>query len=200
VKNGLASKRKYRMGARADATAATRERILAAADGLFSGESSEAPSLDDVAESAGTTVQTILRHFGSKDGLIEAALGRASEPVRRERAKAPVGDVPAAVHNLVKHYERYGNVVMRLLAEENRRPVLRKVADHGREVHYEWVARTFEPQLANLRGPARERRMALLVAVCDVYIWKLLRRDMGLGVPQTETALVELIEGLDARA
>ena len=38
--------------------------------------------------------------------------------------------------------------------------------------------------------------MAQLVAVCDVYMWKLLRRDMKLNVSQAETALIELIEGL----
>jgi len=34
------------------------------------------------------------------------------------------------------------------------------------------------------------------VAVCDVYTWKLLRRDAGLSRRQTERALVELLEPL----
>ncbi len=185
------------MGARAEAAAATRERILNAAGALFSRSTDAGSSLEDVAEGAGTTVQTVLRHFGSKDGLIDAILQRMSEPVRRERAQVPVGDVPAAVRNLVKHYERYGNFVMRVLAEEHRRPLVLKATDHGRELHREWVQRTFQPQLAALRGSARTRRDAQLVAVCDVYVWKLLRRDMKLSVPQTEAALIELIEGLD---
>ena len=40
--------------------------------------------------------------------------------------------------------------------------------------------------------------MAQLVAVCDVYVWKVLRRDMKLGVAQAEVALIEMIEGLFA--
>jgi hypothetical protein len=32
------------------------------------------------------------------------------------------------------------------------------------------------------------------VTVCDVYVWKLLRRDAGLSRRQTELALVELLE------
>lgn len=192
------SKRKYRMGARADAKVATRERILEAAGVLLWQILSERSSLEDVAKSAGTTVQTVLRHFGSKEGLIEVAARRVSEGVRRERAEAPVGDIPGAVSNLVEHYERYGSVVVRMLAEEHRIPILHKAADRGREVHHEWVARTFEPHLTRLHGTERERRMAQLVAVCDVYVWKLLRSDMKLGVPQTETALTELIERLVA--
>jgi AcrR family transcriptional regulator len=190
------SKRKYRMGARAAATAATRDRILDAAQEMLARVTGDS-SLEDVALSAGTTVQTVLRHFGSKEGLLDAVTRRASEIVRHERAQVPVGDVPAAVRNLVRHYERWGDLVMRMLAEERRRPIVRKATDRGREVHYEWVARTFEPQLSGLRGAARERRTAQLVAVCDIYVWKLLRRDMKLGILQTEMAVIELIEGLE---
>jgi hypothetical protein len=35
------------------------------------------------------------------------------------------------------------------------------------------------------------------VAICDVYTWKLLRRDAGLSRAQTQRALVELIDGLE---
>jgi AcrR family transcriptional regulator len=190
-------KRSYRMGARAEAKAATRERILDAAGRRLSPlEGEDRVSLEDIAADAGTTVQTILRHFGTKDDLFEAVMHQLGELVRRERSKVPVGDVPGAVKNLVRHYERFGDAVMRVLAEEQRRPALKRLTDHGREIHYEWVDRTFEPQLAKLSGLARARRRAQLVAVCDVYSWKLLRRDMKLGVRETELALIELIEGL----
>ena len=35
-----------------------------------------------------------------------------------------------------------------------------------------------------------------LVAVCDVYTWKLLRRDSGLSRRQAATALLELLQPL----
>jgi hypothetical protein len=63
-------------------------------------------------------------------------------------------------------------------------------------VHEEWVLRTFEPQLAKLDGQARERRLAQLVAVCDVYVWKVMRRDLQMSRSRVEEALVELIERL----
>jgi AcrR family transcriptional regulator len=151
-------------------------------------------SLEALARRAGVTKQTALRHFGSKDGLIEAAIRRTSEIVR---PPAPAGDVPGAVRNLIKHYERYGDLVMRLLGEGNWFYPVRKATDHGRHVHQEWVERTFEPQLQSLNDDrTRMRRMAQLVAVCDVYVWKLLRRDMQLDLPEAEVALIELIEGL----
>jgi AcrR family transcriptional regulator len=194
-----AGQRPYKQVARAEAQQRTRDALLDAANDEFSKDGLSKASLESVAAKAGVTKQTVLRHFGSKDGLIEAAIRRLSEIVRKERARAPIGDVPAAVHNLMDHYERYGDVVMRVLAEEHRIPLVRKMTDNGRALHREWVTRTFEPQLAGLDKETHERRMAQLVTVCDVYVWKLLRRDMKLDVQQAETALIELIEGIQRR-
>ncbi len=189
-------RRPYRKVAREQSQQRTHDTLLDAADEEISAGRWAKSSLEAMAAKAGVTKQTVLRHFGSKDGLLEAAIRRTSEIVRRERAQAPVGDVPGAVRNLMVHYERWGDMVMRVLAEEHRIPLVRKMTDRGREVHREWVARTFEPQLAQLDERMRRRRMAQLVAVCDVYVWKLLRQDMQLSVPDTEIALIELIEGL----
>ncbi|HEX4837707.1 MAG TPA: TetR/AcrR family transcriptional regulator [Solirubrobacteraceae bacterium] len=191
-----AGQRTYKQVARAQAQQRTREALLDAANEELSKDGWSRASLEAVAAKAGVTKQTVLRHFGSKEGLIEAAIRHISEIVRRERARAPIGDLPGAVRNLMDHYERWGDLVMRALAEEHRTPLVRRITDRGREVHSEWVAQTFEPQLAKLSGETRERRMAQLVAVCDVYVWKLLRRDIKLGVPEAETALVELVERL----
>ena len=50
--------------------------------------------------------------------------------------------------------------------------------------------------LLDIDGVARDRRLAQLVAVCDVYTWKLLRRDAGLDRKSTELAMVELLTPL----
>jgi AcrR family transcriptional regulator len=185
------------MVARAEATAATRERIIDSVTRLFFERASDRFSLEDVAAGADTTVQTVLRHFGSKDRLLRAALDRAMEEVREERMQAPIGDVPGSVRNLIEHYEDRGELVMRWLAEEDRNPFIHEVTDNGREFHHEWVAHAFAPQLAPLTGVARRRRLAQLIAITDVYVWKLLRRDMQLSRAQTEAAIVELIQALE---
>jgi AcrR family transcriptional regulator len=190
-------RRGYRMVARAEATAATSERIIDSTERLFFESASDRFSLEDVAAGAGTTVQTVLRHFESKDRLLRAVFARALERVREQRMAAPVGDLAGAVRNVVEHYEDRGDVVIRWLAEEDRNPFLHEVTDRGREFHREWVARTFAPQLERVPGALRGRRLAQLVAVTDVYVWKLLRRDMQLGRRQTEAAIVELIEALE---
>jgi AcrR family transcriptional regulator len=184
------------MVARAESTAATGERILDAAVEAFWERPTDQVSLEEVARRAGVTVQTVIRRFGGREGLFTAAGEREAERVRQQREQAPVGDVHGAVRVLVDHYEELGERVLRMLSEERRLPGLREIADRGRALHRQWCARVFAPALAARGGVECERRLAQLVAVCDVYTWKLLRLDCGLSRRQTELALVELLQPL----
>src|SRR5215211_5145466 len=193
-------KRPYRMGARAEAAAETGRRILEAVIELHRERFFDQVSLEDIAQRAGVTVQTVIRRFGSKEHLIEAAAEEGKRQVVRQRDQAPVGDVEGAVQNLVDHYEEWGESALRLLAQEERVAAFRSVTDAGRALHHEWVERTFAPLLAERTGAARRRLLAELVAICDVYFWKLLRRDLGLSHQQTQLALTETILALKGEA
>jgi AcrR family transcriptional regulator len=196
MKSAVETSRPYRMVARAEAAAATGERILDAAVEVFWDRLGAGLSLDEVARRAGVSVQTVIRRYGGRDGLFAAAAEREMERVRAQRDQAPVGDPHGAVRVLLDHYEALGDRALRLLAEEERVAELRAIADRGRAYHREWCARVFGPALESWGGVERQRRLAQLVAVCDVYMWKLLRRDAGLSRRQTEIALVELLEPL----
>ena len=113
-----------------------------------------------------------------------------------DRGMVPVGDVKEIVDDLVDHYEKYGNRVLRILAQEDREPDLRQIADIGRVFHVAVVREAFAPGLKGLRGAKRERRLAQLVTCTDIYTWKLLRRDRGLSLKETKLAMRELIEPL----
>ena len=190
------TKRRYRMTARADTAAATRERILAAAVAVFWERPLVDISLEEVARRAGVSLPTVIRHFRDKAGLFAAAGEREYERIRRQRDEAPVGDVRAAVRVLVNHYEQLGDGVLRLLAAESQTPGLSEIADRGRAYHAAWSERVFAPALTGLEGEERVRRLAEFTALTDVYVWKVLRRDRGLSRSQTELALCELLEPL----
>ena len=187
------SKRRYRMTMRAEATAATRERILEAAIAMFWEQPLVDISLEVVARRASVSLPTVIRHFGDRQGVFAAAAEQEYERIRRQRDEAPIGDVRAAVRILVDHYEELGDAVLRLLVEEHRVPGLRTVADQGRAYHAMWCERVFAPALADLDGEARARRLAEFIGVTDVLMWKILRRDRGLSRSETELALCELI-------
>lgn len=184
------------MSARAQTAAATRARILDAAIVLFWEQPLLDMPLEVVADRAGVSLPTVIRHFGDRQGLLVAAAEREYERVRRQRDEAPVGDTRGAVHILVEHYEELGDAVLRLLAEEQRAPGLRQIGDQGRTYHAAWCERVFAPALTDLDGTARVRRLAQLIGVTDVFMWKLLRRDRGLSRLETEVALREMIEPL----
>jgi AcrR family transcriptional regulator len=185
--------RPYRMSARAEAARATENRVLDAAVELFTDEPYDDVSLDAIAARADVAKRTVLRRFESKEGLFVAAMDRAALEEMRKRDEAPVGDVPGAVANVVAHYERCGVNRLRMLAQEDRIAVVADNVAMGRRFHWQWVERTFAPLLAGLSPPERKRRTAALVAVTDVYTWKLLRRDLGLSRAETERVLIEMI-------
>ncbi|MBY8872491.1 TetR/AcrR family transcriptional regulator [Micromonospora sp. PLK6-60] len=190
------NRREYRQGARAVTARVTGERIIDALVSLFLEQPLSEIRLADVAQRAGVTVQTVIRRFESKNGLVAAAVERVSAEIAATRATVVPGDVGAAVANLVEHYEQAGDLSLKLLAEEPLDPSGRSIADLGRDVHRRWCEAAFAPALDRLTGATRQRRLAQLVAICDVATWKLLRRDAGLSRAQTELALTEMLTPL----
>src|SRR3954466_2115593 len=134
-----ATKRRYRMVARAEAAAATRERLLASARRPFSRREFDGVRLADVAREAGVSVQTLHSHFGTKDALFVAAWRWTMAPEGARRDSAPVGDVGAAITVLYDSYDKDGDAVLRLLAQEERIPAVHETAEAGRHWHRAWV-------------------------------------------------------------
>lgn len=187
-------RRPYEMRARAASAARTAERILDAAVELFRERPGVDISLDEVGRRAGVSTQTVIRRFGGKEGLLQAGLEREADRIDAQRSQAVPGDVAGAVTVLVDHYEELGDAVIRMLAEEQRVPALTPIIDRGRTFHRRWCARVFAPALDRCTGAERQRLLAQLVAVCDVYTWKLLRRDSRLSRRQTGLAIRELLD------
>jgi AcrR family transcriptional regulator len=184
------------MATRAAAAEATRERILDAACEAFLASWYDNVTLRDLAEAADVALQTVVNHFGTKESLYGDAVARISDAIEARRYDVEPGDVEGAVAALIDDYDRTGDFTLRALAEEGRRAVVEPGLDRGRRGHQDWVEHVFPAALRGLRGAARHRRLAQLVAVADVYTWKLLRRDKGLSRDQTVLAVCELVEAL----
>jgi AcrR family transcriptional regulator len=169
--------RPYLMRVRADSMDATRQRILdAAVEALWRRRASEI-RLEDVAVAARVTVQTVLRIFGRKSALMASASAQLRDRIVEQRSSAAPGDLAGTVSALFDHYEDMGDFVIRNLADEQVLPQLRGPLDQGRRAHRRSMRRQFAPQLVG-----REDEAALLdalVIACDVYTWKILRRDAG---------------------
>ena len=185
--------RTYRQTRRADTTERTRATILAAAQAAFRADPVGDPSLEAVAERAGVSTRTVIRQFGSKEGVMEAAITAGVEDAAVTRHAEP-GDVAGAVHAIVTHYEGMGDEVMRWLALAERLPMVRRVTERGVETHLEWVDAVFVADLEGLPQSTRKARRAALATATDVYVWHLLRRREGLGKEATRAIVLAMVE------
>lgn len=188
--------RPYTSPLRERAAERTRERILDAAFDRVSREYYDDVTLDQVAADAGVTVQTVLRRFGSKEGLIRAIIEARTPAVTAQRDAAPVGDVAGAVANLFDHYEEIGDLVMLLLRQEERVAPFGEVTAYGRAYHEQWVDRVFAPWLSRRTGDDRRVLHDQLVALCDTYVWYLLRRQQRLSRADAQRAVAEMVTRL----
>lgn len=187
------SRRAYSSAVRTERAAATKQRILDVAQELFV-DPSQPFTLEQVAALADVSVQTVLRAYGSKEGLVLAAIGTirdSAAPVVVE----PFATVAAAVASLFDDYEEIGDRVVRMLAEEHRIPGFAEVAAQGRDMHRGWVEGAFAERLPRRRGARRTTVTTAVVAATDVYLWQLLRRDLGLDRQEAEVIVVRLVEG-----
>ena len=180
------------MAVRSEKAAATRQRILEAARQLFADQAGDF-TLENVAAAASTTVQTVLRTYGNKEALIVEAIGsfRAKEPAPVE----PLRSVSDVVTRLFDDYEAIGDRAILMLAEEHRIPGFAEVAKSGRERHRAWVKAALAGELAKHPARAREGILVGLLAATDVYVWKLLRRDLGLDRKASQSAVERLVCG-----
>ena len=194
-RRGVPEKRAYRMGARAQSAQETRERILQAAHELWIRLPYDDVTLDQVAERADVTKQTVLRLFTSKDQLAFAVVDwqRPREEAARE---APAGDVDTAIARLLDRYEEMGDANVRVLDLERRVPAVSYLLAQARESHRLWIEHVFAPFLPARRGASHRRRVMAFYAATEVALWKLLRRDFELSRADTEAVIRDLIAGV----
>ncbi len=153
-------------------------------------------TLDDIAREAGLTVRTVLRRFGSRDGVLEAAFAKLGDEIQSLRQPTPLGNVARALSSLLDQYEQMGDLNIRALEEEDQLPLLHRMLERGRAYHREWLRDVFSPGLAGVAAAERERRLTALYAATDIYLWKLLRRDLKLDRAQTEDTFSRLVSGV----
>jgi AcrR family transcriptional regulator len=173
------AKRTYHQTARAAAADTLRRRVVAAFKDLLLARWIDEITLDEVAASAGTTRQSVIRLFGGKEGLLEAVLDFLRAEAAPRTSMPADASARAAVETLIAHYESVGDMVVRFLAQEERHSALRPLLAQGRHEHRTWVAERFGSTQSGLSELERERQITRLIVATDIYTWKLLRRDFG---------------------
>jgi hypothetical protein len=105
-----------------------------------------------------------------------------------------MGDDPeSTLHSLVRYYESYGVLILKLFAEAHQAPGVPELAARGRAYHVDWCRQAFSGRWDRSEKATRQRRLAQVVAICDATTWQILRFDGDLSPEQTEKALLELL-------
>jgi AcrR family transcriptional regulator len=117
--------RRYTQTLRAQSAQATGKQILDAFLARLMTQWFDEITLDSIAEEAGVTVQTVLRRFGDKEGLLANAVKILAVQIRARRGTA-TADIDSLVHGLIEDYEATGDAVIRLLALEPRHRALKE--------------------------------------------------------------------------
>lgn len=185
----MKQRRAYTQTLRAQKTQENEARILDVAEALFSTELFDRVTLDAVARAAAVTIPTLQRRYGNKDGLFVACGERLRARVEAQRG-APPAELRVAIRQLVDHYELEGARVWNLLRQEQDVPYLKSALDEARAVHRAWVTAVC--------GASARAALDALVAATDLFVWKLLRIDLGrsrVEVEETMFAMVHAIAG-----
>jgi AcrR family transcriptional regulator len=190
--NTVRETRGYQQTVRAEASEASTRRIIEAFLKRAESEWFDKVRLEDIASDADVTVQTVIRKFGNKTGLLDAAHRHMGKNVMARRVTTP-GDVARAVDVLALDYEEAGRLILRLLDQEERHPVLKPVLDAGRRGHRDWLAETFAEQLAARPPARRQATLDALVVAADLYVWKLLRLDLSRSIPAYKQIVKQML-------
>jgi AcrR family transcriptional regulator len=187
--------RRYHMGARAEAVARTRSRIVEAAKALHAERGVQATNWEEIAEAAGVSTATVYRHFPSLTELVPACARSVFDLIRPptvEEARpqfAALATPEERLEHLVRascHCYRQGEGWLH--AAHRERDFVPEL-DAALRIIEDTLAILIEAAVGRrLREPAR----STLFVLCDFPFWKDLV-DRGLSARRGEETAVRLV-------
>ena len=155
-------------------------------------------TLDKVSQKSGVTTRTILRKFGSKDGLLKACIENDADRFTQKRMQVTPGDLNGILDAILDEYERMGDALIRTLTIEYSYPSTQGMLQKARTMHREWCEFVFEPYLPSKSSESFETVLSAFIAGTEFYLWKLLRRDLGKSLEQCKQIFQYTLESLTA--
>jgi len=153
-------------------------------------------TLDKVSQRSGVTVRTILRKFGSKDGLLKASIENDADRLTQRRLQVTPGDLNGILEALLEEYERMGDALIRTLTIDYNFPSTQGLLNKARTIHSDWCEIVFEPLLPSKSSENYETVLSAFIAGTEFYLWKLLRRDLGKTKEQCREIFLYTLESL----
>lgn len=131
--------RKYAMTNRSKAAEQTAQDIIRVLGELWMEYSLHEITLELIAERSGVTTRTILRKYGSKEGIFAAAMKKDPAGIQSIKSQAIPGNIKSIASVLMQEYELTGMASVRTLAIEHDMPFAAKILRKGRKNAYALV-------------------------------------------------------------
>lgn len=189
-------KRKYVQGRRAEEAEARTARIIDACLELFLEKPLIEISLAEIADRAGVGLQTVIRRFKTKEGLIVAGMLEVAR--RIDSARTPLAEEPtdpeSVVNLLAEQYEQWYPYTIAHQRQEATMEVLSQFNEIARSNHSSWIELAFADRLKPFPARERKRVHARLVASTSFETWYWLNQRQELSNRETREVMVRMVE------
>lgn len=189
--------RQYTQTTRHETTRARRRQMIEAVLALIERGSISEVTLQGVADEAGVSLKTIVRHFGSKEELLRQAMLEA-RGLEEEQRPLPVGDLDGVCRVLGKRYDEMAEFVYRMGDLELSYDWLSDWVQMARRSHLDWLAAAFEAWLPP-EGPEREDRLMCLFGATEIRSWWTLRERFGYDPARARAVMRRQLEALTSQ-
>ena len=178
---------------RAETKTAATGLILDAAERLFSRELYEKVSFNRIAYESDMGIQTVIRHFPTKESLFLASMTRSLEKADKSRNYIPGQTLAQSVQQLLDYYESQGRIIIHYLDQVATNPAFAPVTQAGWEAHIRWTDILFSPHLNN-GNDSDPICKAQIEVILDIRVWELLRIRKGLSIADMSKVILGLLQ------
>lgn len=154
-------------------------------------------TLQGVADEAGVSLKTVVRHFGSKEELLRQAMDEA-RVVEEDNRSVPVGDLDAVCRALAERYEVMAEQIYRMGDVELTYPWLSDWVQMARTSHLDWLAEAFDPWLPAER-PEREDRLMCLFSATEIRSWWAIRQRFDYSPERARAVILRQLRALTSQ-
>ena len=174
----------------------TNQRIIAAVKELAKDFWLDEITLLQIAEKANVSIQTLFRHFGSREQLIQQSVHRISLDMLAKHALPEEVSVQSIVNNLIDYYELNGHWIIRLRSQAARLTEFEAFKTGWQNSHFQWVQDSFAIYLQALTTVSKKELEDTLFGLTDVHFWYVYRQELCKSKQELNSIWVRILRSL----
>lgn len=174
----------------------TNQRILAAVKALTLDFWLDEITLLQIAEKANVSIQTLFRHFGSREQLIQHAVSQISAEIRVQHAIPEEVSVQSIVSNLDEYYDLNGLFIIRLRSQAARLAEFEEFQAGWQNSHHRWIQNSFAVYLQALTTVSQNELTDTLFGLTDVHFWYVYHHELRKSRQELNLIWVRILRSL----